>query len=147
MAEEKKKKLYIGCSLTLLPPDKKDVFLQIISEIKKELSKSFEILEFLGIDDLSTDKPFTPREIYNFDIKECLMKTDYFLAICDYPALGLGYEIATAVEKRGIPVLAMAHKDSKVSRCIVGIDHPNFHFIYYDSVDEIIEKTLQLLTE
>ena len=37
------------------------------------------------------------------------------LAICDYPSLGLGYEIATAVERQGIPVLAMAHKDSVIS--------------------------------
>ena len=140
-----KKKLYIGCSLTLLPPNQKEEFLQMISEIKKELGKSFEILEFLGIDDIGTVKPYTPRQIYDFDIKECLMKTDYFLAICDYPALGLGYEIGTAVEKRGIPVLAIAHKDSKVSRSIVGVDHPNFHFLYYNSVDEIIEKTLEIL--
>ena len=141
-----KKKLYIGCALTNLPSEKKDEFLQMIAKIKKELSKSFEILEFLGIDDLKTDKPFTPLEIYNFDIKNCLMQTDYFLAICDYPALGLGYEIGAAVEKRGIPVLAMAHKDSKISRSIKGIDHKNFHFFYYESVDEIIERTLEVLT-
>ncbi|OGI68170.1 hypothetical protein A3A05_01160 [Candidatus Nomurabacteria bacterium RIFCSPLOWO2_01_FULL_41_12] len=141
-----KKKLYIGCALTNIPVDKRKILLEMIVKIKKELSNHFEILEFLGVDDLGTDRPFSPREIYNFDIKECLMKTDYFLAICDYPALGLGYEIATAVEKRGIPVLALAHKDSKVSRCIVGIDHPNFHFMYYDSVEDIIEKTFKTLT-
>lgn len=137
------KKLYIGCSLTLLPPDKKEAFLKMISEIKKELGKSFEILEFLGIDDIGTAKPYTPREIYDFDIKECLMKADCFLAVCDYPAIGLGYELGTAVEKRGIPVLAVAHKDSKVSRSIIGVDHPNFHFMYYGSVNGIIEKTLK----
>jgi hypothetical protein len=142
-----KKKLYIGCALTNLPADKRDALLEMIAKIKKELSKYFEILEFLGVEDLNTDKPFTARQIYNFDIKECLMKADCFLAICDYPAIGLGYELGTAVEKRGIPVLAMAHKDSKVSRGITGIDHPNFHFIYYNSVDEIIEKTLETLTK
>ena len=74
------------------------------------------------------------------------MKADCMLAICDYYGLGLGYEIATAVEKQGIPVLAMAHKDAAVSRLIRGINRKNFHFIYYDSFDEIIEKTLKTLT-
>lgn len=147
MVDGAKKKLYIGCGLTLLPPDKKDAFLQMISEIKKELSKSFEILEFLGIGDLGSAKPFTPQEIYDYDIRKCVMRADCMLAICDYPSLGLGYEMATCVEKRGIPVLAMAHKDQIVGRIIVGIDHPNFHFMHYDSVDEIIEKTIRTLTK
>lgn len=142
-----KKKLYIGCALTHLPPDKKEVFLQMITKIKEELGKSFEILEFKGISDLSTEQSLSPKEIYNYDIKECVMKTDCMLAVCDYYGLGLGYEIATAVEKRNIPVLALAHKDSKVSRLIRGINHKNYHFAYYDSVDEIIEKTLKTLTK
>src|SRR5437899_3026749 len=79
-----KKKLYIGCSLTLLPPDKKDAFLKMISEVKKELNKSFEILEFKGLDDLLTDRPLSPQEIYKYDLKECVMKADCMLAICDY---------------------------------------------------------------
>lgn len=142
-----KKKLYIGCSLTLLPPDKKDAFLQMITEIKKELTESFEILEFKGLNDLLTDNPLTPQEIYNFDIKECVMKADCMLAFCDYPSTGLGYEMATAVEKLDIPVLAVAHKDSVVGRIIRGIDHPNFQFMYYNSVNEIIEKTKEWLTK
>ena len=141
-----KKKLYIGCALRNIPVDKRKILRDMIVKIKKELSNHFEILEFLGVDDLGTDRPFSPREIYNFDIKKNLMKTDYFLAICDYPSLGLGYEIATAIEKRGIPVLAVAHKDSQVTRVIMGIDHKNFHFYNYNSVDEIIEKTLETLT-
>lgn len=140
-----KKKLYIGCSLTLLPPDKKEVFLQMISEIKKELGKSFEILEFLGIDDIGTSKPYTSQEIYDYDIRKCVMKADCMLAICDYPSLGTGYEMGVAVEKRGVPVLAVAHKDAIVGRLIRGIDHKNFNFSYYNSVDEIIEKTLEIL--
>ena len=142
-----KKKLYIGCSLTLLPSDKKDDFLQMISEIKKTLSISFEILEFKGLADLSTDKPLSPQQIYDWDIRECVMKADYMLAICDYPSLGLGYEMAIAIEKLGIPVLAVAHKDAIVGRIIKGIDHKNFEFHYYDSVDEIIAKTRELLTK
>lgn len=141
------KKLYIGCALTNLPEDKREEFMQMITKIKQELKKHFELLEFVGVDDLKTNTPMTPQYVYNYDIRECLMKADYFLAICDFPAIGLGYELGTAVEKMGIPVLAMAHKNSKVSRSIIGVDHPNFNFTYYDSVDEIITKTLEILTK
>lgn len=142
-----KKKLYIGCALTNLPADEKDKFLAMIKEIKKELGKSFEILEFLGIGDIGNTRPYTPQEIYDYDIRKCVMKADCMLAICDYPSLGLGYEMATCVEKRGALVLAVAHKDSVVGRLIRGIDHKNFNFLYYNSVEEIIKKTLEILTK
>ncbi len=133
-----KKKLYIGCALTNLPLDKKVEFLRTIREVKNSLSEFFEVMEFLGVDDASQA---SPPEVYNFDIKECVMKADCMLAICDFPSLGLGYEIATAVEKRGIPVLAMAHKDSEVTRLIRGITHPDFAFERYNSTEEIINAT------
>jgi hypothetical protein len=139
-----KKKLYIGCALTVIPLEKREPFLKLIAEIKKELGKSFEILEFLGLVGPST---LPPQEVYVHDIKNSVMKADCMLAICDYPSLGLGYEIATAVEKQGIPVLAIAHKDSTVTRLIRGINHKNFHFIYYNSIDEIFGKTLEILTK
>jgi hypothetical protein len=140
-----RKKLYIGCSLTLLPPEKKAEFLEIVSKIKKELGKSFEILEFKGIADIGTANQLSPKEVYDWDIKECVLKTDCMLAICDYPSIGLGYEMATAIEKQNIPVLAVAHKDAVVGRIIRGIDHKKFHFFYYENIEEIIEKTLEVL--
>jgi hypothetical protein len=139
-----KKKLYIGCALTNVPSDKREILLEMIFKIKAELRKSFEILEFLGLVGLST---LPPQQVYIHDIKNSVMKADCMLAIVDYPSLGLGYEIATAVEKQGIPVLAVAHKDSIVTRLIRGIDHKNFHFMYYDSVNEIIAKTIKTLTK
>ena len=140
-----KKKLYIGCSLSLLPAEEKENFLQMIDDIKKKLSEDFEILEFLGIKDLGGPKEFTPREIYDYDIKKCVMQTDCMLAICDFPSIGLGYEMATCIEKRGIPVLAVARQGRTVGRIIRGIDHKNFQFYYYDSVDDLISKTIEAL--
>lgn len=139
-----KKKLYIGCALTNLPDDKRVSLLAMIAEIKKELGKSFEILEFAGVDDLKTSKPLTPTQVYSFDIDERLMKTDYFLAICDFPALGLGYELGTAIEKMGIPVLAVAHENAKVSRSIIGVTRPNYYFFRYNSPGEIVKKALEI---
>lgn len=136
-----KKKLYIACALTVIPADKKESFWAMIAEIKKQLRNHFEVMDFLGLGD------FTPKEVYDFDIKECVIKADCVLAICDYPSLGTGYEIGTAVEKLGIPVLAVAHKDSLVAKLIRGVSHKNFHFHYYNSTYEIIQKTLKTLTD
>ena len=144
MANNLKRKLYIGCALTKLPPDQKDNFLKMITQIRKELGENFEVMEFLGITGPSTAMP---KMVYDHDIKNSVMKADYLLAICDHASLGLGYEIATAVEKMGIPVLAVARKDSIVSNLIRGIDHKNFQFHYYDSVDDITKKTLEILTK
>ncbi len=132
-----KKKLYIGCALTHLPAERKRDFLDTLIKLKKELGDDFEILEFIGKNDVA-DLP--PLDVYVHDIHNCVMKVDCMLALCDYPSLGLGYELATAVEKCGIPVLAMSHKDNFVSRLIRGINHPNFKFEYYSSPDEIAQK-------
>ncbi len=145
MQKKNMKKLYIGCALTRLPPDEERDFLEMIAKPKLGLKNHFEIVQFIGVTGLAPKA--TPLEVYTHDIKNSVMKADCMLAICDHPSLGLGYEIATAVEKQGIPVLAVAHKDSLISKLIRGIDHKNFHFIYYDSADEIIEKTLKTLTK
>lgn len=143
----KMKKLYIGCALTNLPAEKRNDFLKLIEYLNTNLKDYFEISEFLGVDDLGTQNAFSPKEIYEHAITKSVMNADCMLAVCDYPSLGLGYEIGTAVEKLGIPVLAVARKGSLVTRLILGIQNKNFTFAYYDSVDEIVSKTLDVLTK
>jgi hypothetical protein len=140
------KKLYLACALTNVPDDKRVDFEKLIFWLKTELSKSFEILEFVGIGDLLNPNPMSPQEVYEVDMLGRVMKTDYLLAICDYPATGLGYEIGVAAEKRGIPVVVFAHKDAKVSRSIIGVTLPNYHFFRYDSPEQILAQTLSILT-
>ncbi|MBP6060710.1 MAG: hypothetical protein KA515_01745 [Candidatus Pacebacteria bacterium] len=140
-----KKKLYIGCALTRLPKKEEKDFLKMLADLKIGLKDHFEILEFKGVTGLAEDA--TPPEVYIWDINNCVKRADCMLAICDHPSLGLGYEIATAVEKQGIPVLALAHKDALVTKLIRGIDHKDFQFIYYSSVDEIISQTIKTLTK
>src|SRR3989344_7003418 len=134
------KKLYIGCAITHVPEDKKVEFSKMIEKIKAELKDDFKILEFWNALSTKHYSIGTPQDVYSYDIKECLMNADGMLAICDYYGLGLGYELGVAVEKKGIPVLAMAHKDSLVSRIIRGIDHPNFKFMTYNSPEEISKQ-------
>lgn len=137
------KKLYIGCALTNLTPENREKLLKDLSNLKSKLKEHFEVLEFLWV--LSDPSKATPEDVYRVDIKECVSKADCMLALCDYPSLGLGYEIATAVEARGIPVLAVAHTDSIVTKLIRGIDHENFTFEYYDSFDEVYDKAVKVL--
>ena len=130
------KKIYVGCALSSLPVGDKDRFLAMIQQVKRGLRGHFEVLEFLGT------TLGTPRDVYMRDIQECVEKTDCMLAICDYGATGLGYEMAIAIEKRGIPVLAMAHTDSQVSRLVIGIPGDKFRFMRYNSVEDIVHLTL-----
>ncbi|MEK7463665.1 MAG: hypothetical protein AAB610_00890 [Patescibacteria group bacterium] len=139
----KKKKIYIGCALSSLSLEDRTNLLENISKLKEKIKDSFEILEFFWV--RMDPSKATPEEVYRVDIEECVMVADCMLAICDYPSLGLGYEMATAIEKRGIPVLAVAHKNSMVSKLITGVNHKNFKFVRYDSFDEVFQKVIQLL--
>jgi len=123
---DSKLKLYVGCSLTHAPQE----FMDNIANFKEALSSKFEILEFLGLKG-------TPREAYEKDIQECVAECDLMLSFCDFPSLGLGYELGTAIEKYSKPVLAVAHKDSFVSNLIIGIDHPMYNFDRYSDIIEV----------
>jgi hypothetical protein len=138
-----KKKLYIGCALTNLSSEKRDELLKNISSLRERLEDKFEVLEFLWVK-MDPSKA-TPDEVYRVDIDECVKSADCMLALCDYPSTGLGYEMATALEKCGIPVLAVAQKDSVVTKLVRGINKPNFNFQYYDSFDEVGDMVLKFL--
>lgn len=123
-------KIYVGCSLTQAPND----FKQSVEWLKAGLRDAgYETLEFLGL------THGTARDVYEHDIHNCVGKCDFFLAICDLPSIGLGYELGTAVEKHGIPTLAVAHVDSKVTRLVLGVSHPLFHFERYGEMAEVID--------
>ncbi|MFZ2886343.1 MAG: hypothetical protein WA021_00815 [Minisyncoccia bacterium] len=120
-------KLYVGCALTHAPEE----FKNAVEALKKTLGAEFEVLDFLGL------SKGTPQDVFEWDIDHCVASCDLFLAICDLPSLGLGYEVATALEKHNTPVLAVAHKDALVARVITGNTRPKFRFQRYESVDEI----------
>ena len=123
------KKLYVGCALTHAPEE----FRQRISALKDRLRGDYEVLDFFW----NLNKPGTPKDIYEWDINKCVAECDAFLAVCDFPSLGLGYEMATVVEKLSKPTLAVAQADAKVGRIILGINQPHFRFARYTSLDEI----------
>jgi nucleoside 2-deoxyribosyltransferase len=130
-----KKIIYVGCSLTHAPEE----FVNGIVKFKKDLGRDHTVLEFLGL------FKGTPQEVFENDtnnVKNC----DLFVAECSYPSTGLGYEIGTALSLSK-PILAVAHKNAKVTRLVQGITHPKFSFKRYDDINEIVGFVKEKLKE
>ena len=121
-------KIYIGCSLTHAPQD----FLALVDKVKSELKKEYEVLEFLGL------SKGTSEDVYKQDIQRNIVQCDMFVAICDHPSIGLGYEMAAALEKYSKPTIALAKEGSQISRLALGINHPMYTFKYYKDFAEIL---------
>jgi nucleoside 2-deoxyribosyltransferase len=83
----------------------------------------------------------TEAHVYNWDIGHCVRNCDAIIGICDYPSIGLGYELGEAVRLKK-PVLAIAHEDSRVTRLILGAAEvePNFRFERYKNINKDILK-------
>lgn len=77
-------------------------------------------------------------------IHRCVHGCDLLLAICDQPSTGLGWEMATQTEKRGKPVLAVAHKRSLVTALVLDPQQPGYEFHRYDS---LLKDVPRLVTE
>ena len=122
------RKLYIGCLLTHAPKE----FVDMVEKLKGVLRKGYEVFDFVGLMD------GTPTLVYKQDIQKCVALCDIFVAICDYPSLGLGYEMATALEKYSKPTLALAMENAQSSRLVFAIDHPMYTFKYYKTLEDII---------
>ena len=120
-------KIYVGCALNYSGEE----FRQKIEELKNILRKDHEVFDFVGL------TKGTPKDVYNWDIENCVKNCDVFVAICDYPSIGLGYELACALEKFQKPTLALAHEDLKVTRLVLGIEKPNYEFRRYKNIDEV----------
>lgn len=118
-------KIYVGCAIL----HASDEFKESVYKLKDSLREDYEILDFLGE---GTD----PHDVYHNDIKKCVASCDLLLGICDYASLGLGYELASAVEAYNKPVLAVAHRNANVSHLIQGIDSPLFSFERYNNLFE-----------
>jgi len=124
----KKLRLYVGCSLTQAPEE----FRKEVEELKRELGEYFEVFDFVGLVN------GTPKDVYRWDIHRCVANCDLFVAICDYPAIGLGYEMAVAIEKFGKPTLLLVRKGVSVSRLVLGIEHQLCTLEYYESRQDMV---------
>lgn len=118
-------KIYVGCSLTQSPEE----FKQDIAVLKRILRSRYEILDFVGLVN------GTPRSVFEDDCR-CVRECDILLAVCDYPANGLGGEMMLAYTL-GKPILAVAHYDAVVSRFTQGFPPTRFTFDRYGQMSEV----------
>lgn len=107
-----KKKLYVGCGLTLAPQAFKDQ----VEGLKEELNKEWEVLQFIGT------KAGTEVDVYQVDIIDNVGGCDAFLGIMDEPSWGLGWETREAI-MQSKPALLVAHMGSTVTRLALGATH------------------------
>ncbi len=104
-----KKKLYVGCGLTLASQAFKDE----VERTKEELARDWEIMQFLGT------TAGTEVDVYEVDIVKNVGGCDAFVGVMDEPSWGLGWESREAV-MLGKPALLVAQKDSKITRLALG---------------------------
>lgn len=112
----------------------------IINELKKY---GFTILTEFILGDIEVDVP--PVEIYRRDIN-LLRESDILIADISYPSLGVGFEIAYALNLNK-KVIALCRKDriENTSRLILGIDDKNFQIIMYENPFKAVKKILDLV--
>ncbi|MFA5155575.1 MAG: hypothetical protein WC453_04030 [Patescibacteria group bacterium] len=124
-------KVYVGCSLTHAPAE----FRSSVERLQERLKGVCQVLVFKGLADANI-----PHDVYVYDIRGCVYKCDLLVAICDFPSLGLGWEMATQAEKRKRPLLAVAHREAKVSKLVIDPQLPGYEFRRYDDLCEGVFK-------
>lgn len=123
-----KKKIYLGCALTHAP----EQFGADVVSFKETLRNEWDVLEFVGLTN------GTAQDVYRHDTA-CVRGCDLFVALCDHPALGLGFELGLAVEI-GKPVLAAAKEGVHVTRLVQGVDATGYEFVRYKTLSDLIPR-------
>lgn len=107
-----KKKLYVGCGLTLASQEFKDE----VERTKEALGIDWEVMQFLGT------TAGTEVDVYDVDIIQNVGGCDAFVGVMDEPSWGLGWESREAV-MLGKPTLLVAQAASKITRLALGAPH------------------------
>jgi len=133
-------KIYVGCALTHAPEE----FRKSVEVLKNRLKEVGQVLAFKGLSDANL-----PHDVYTHDIIGCVQQCDLLVAICDYPSIGLGWEMAVQTEVRKKPILAVAHKDAKISKLILDPQLPGYEFVRYENLCDdvynlVVEKIKSL---
>ncbi len=123
-------KVYVGCALTHAPQE----FRESVEKLKDRLKGICQVLSFKGLSD-----DHIPYDVYSHDIYDCVKQCDILIAICDYPSIGLGWEMATQIEHRAKPLLAVAHKDALITKLIIDPQLPGYEFRRYDDLEDVYD--------
>ena len=139
MKTNNKIKIYVGCALSQAPGD----FVAAVEGFKGQLrAEGYYVYDFVGV------VKGTARDVFNWDIMYCVYSCDVFVAVCDQPSIGLGWELAEATRFKK-PVLAVAHADTRVTRMVEGAAamEPNVQFKRYRELGDILPSIHKLAAE
>lgn len=78
---------------------------------------------------LQAEARLTPEEIFTRDMR-MIEACDVMVAEVSRPSLGVGYEIATALQLRR-PVLCLCDKEIFLTRMLTGNADPNLKIVFY----------------
>jgi nucleoside 2-deoxyribosyltransferase len=127
--------IYTACPLT----HSSDQYKQNFEQFKNQLRKHYKVLDFQGV------VAGTTRDVFRKDTQN-VVDCDLLLAEVSIPSLGVGYEIGMAMHLNK-PVLAVAEENAKVTRLIQGIEHPNYQFIRYKNLSDLVLDIKKALGE
>lgn len=130
-------RIYIGCALTHASEE----FKAEVEEFKDHLRGFVTVLDFVGL------VAGTSADVYNHDIHRCVATSDLFVAVCDLPSIGLGWELGTQVEKRKQRTMIVTQKGTKLTRLAIGAAEVN-HFVSlseYEKLTDLIPEVIEVL--
>jgi hypothetical protein len=127
-------KLYVGCALTNASETFKDEVLAFKETLRE---RGHEVFEFVGLtagDD---------EQVYRHDLS-CVRKSELFIAICDYPSTGLGWELGDAASRNKKVLMA---SQQPITRMVTGSAkvEPNFYYTRYNEISDLIPKVDEIV--
>ncbi len=124
------KKVYFGCALNHAPTE----YIRQIEDFRLLLEKEFTVLKYKGLQN------GTPEEIFEYDVGSVIL-SDFLVADCSYPSLGLGFELGVAFERKK-PIIVLAKQEALVSPLILGIGSikNDFTVFRYQDIGEALAE-------
>ena len=119
-----------------------DLYKRIIKYIQQE---HIVLTEHVGDLSLSKTEGLKDRDVAIYEQDTAwLRESDFVIAECTTPSLGVGYELAYA-EAHGIPVLIFYNKSrTKLSAMLTGNEHFNIHpYRNEEDIYSILDSILQ----
>jgi hypothetical protein len=133
----RKLKIYVGCGIKDVPQE----FLGMIAQLKEVLAE-YDFIEVLKFVPPGETKEGMPRELYVYfnDIHNCVKVADYMIGDLTYNSFGLGWEMGTACEKRGIPMIMCHKEEATPSGIAIGASIANENILMLSYKESILEK-------
>ena len=136
---------YLASGLTGLSGDDR-AHLVRVSEVIKKVCRGLEIDLFeprLSTDPI--DHPEVPAEDVFANDRERVLSSDLVIHVADYPSTGSGEELDFALGAL-VPIVIVAHGNSRVSRMVTGIPALKLNISYSD-IDYLRDELRERLTE